>query len=386
MRCLNGVLAVASFCLWTECIAQSVVQEKEVEATAADKQQFLYFTIPVILNGSNMDPSPVEAFAFEFKGSKATFKTGFKLGGSAEDDKGYRVTFTAKPYVKASDDKATVYSKGEWAADYGCDFGLNWIFSHSLWLANDTGVKYHNDEVQERNIGRKARGAAQLVPIKLADPVSETVHWLSIRYSHASERYTLFRPGASYTDLVNKTTYGLGSVFLAYNLFFQSKLKMYRARSCIVSVGAGYGSFSNYLLLDERTLLEGTIVYGPDSTSYRTVAETTDGRSGALTIREGFTGYAEAYFPLFTIDEHGGRVRVGARVSTFGPGTDTGFTTVNGGAFVTARKKDKSTGKEEDKVNVSLTANFDRITSLDGSYDLDKYFSLQLGVAVPLRF
>lgn len=357
-------------------------------ADARDRKNFLEFEIPALINGSKIDPSPITNLAMDLGDKRVSLKTGFQLDRKGTD--AYRWTFTAAPYAQASDGISSVFSKGEGISDFGFALGLNWVFKRTNFLATEVGAEELNKRlglVQERLDARTPMGenAAPRKIVKKDDLVSLRVHWLAVRYSMDRCISTVFDSSAAFAYMQQDRELALGQAYLSYNYFFQSTLPKYRLWNMIASVGIGYASFSNYKQLAERELLQGAVVYNTDSSSVRIISEKTDGRSGRLKVTTGLTAYAEFYKTVVQLS-HSGAIRLGARYTHFGLGTDEENSILSGGFFITTKKKPNEDGKSEDAANFSISIQLDQFQKNGDADYFDRNAKIMLGAAIPLRF
>jgi hypothetical protein len=377
-------LSLVGVCVITLANAQRTVTEA---AKAKGRKEFVEFEIPSLINGSKLDPSPITNLAVDLGDERVTLKTGFQLVRSGVD--GYKWTMTIAPYAQASDGVSTVFSQGKGLSDYGFAMGVNRIW-RTNYNATDAGARVINKALLEQHDSRAAfipEGADKptLDTISKGDRVSLLVQWLAVRYNMDRAGYTLFEPTGSFTTIQTDRDLALAQGYLSYNLFFESALPRYKWRNLIASVGAGYASFSNYRQLPERELIEGTIIYNSDSSVYRTVAETTQGREGSLKISTGLTVYGELYKTIVGLN-NAGAIRLGLRYTQFGLGTEEANSTASGGFFITTKKKPDKDGNSEDAANFSITVRFDQFQRNDEPDYLQQYAKVLIGAAIPLRF
>lgn len=369
----------------TTAQAQELAPEKN---TAKGRKDFVQFDIPSLLNGSNIDPSPTTNLAIDLGDERVTLKTGFQL--TRKGDNAYKWTFVIAPYAQASDGVSTVFSKGEGISDYGTSLGLNWVFKRTSYRATQVGADNLNKlldpmEKRQQKFAPAGEDAPTIKRVAKDDMVSMRVQWLALRSTLDRSTYTLFDTTATFAELQQDRELGLGQVFLSYNYFFQSALPKYRLGNLIASVGLGYASMTNYKQLEERVLQEGSLVYNSDSSAYRTIAETTDGRAGQLIVTPGMAAYVEAYKTVVQLRNEGA-IRLGVRYTNYAPGSVNENSILSGGLFFTTKKKPDADGKAEDAANFSLTLRLDQFQKNGDAGYFDQYAKVLVGAAVPLRF
>jgi len=354
-------------------------------ASNKDTKDFLFFNIPTFLNGSNLDPSPVANASVDLSGEELRLKLGipgmFKRTTKWSNVKWF--TATISPYTSSKDKKSKLYSKGSWTGTYGVDVGANVIPIHWKWTATDTGAYFY----EQWSKGRLARNidAVHRDTIRSGDRVSEFAGWFSARGNLEQKEYQLFFPGMPFDALAQKRTLGLGRGYASVSFYFHSILERKRWWNWMASCGYGTGSFTNYLTLSERTLQEGAVVYNADSSAVRMISETTSGRVGPMVISTGPVAYVEAYKTIAFFGH--GEVRLGGRYDMMGMGTNNFNTRMAPGAFINVKKPAKKPGDEpSDVVNVAIIFQMDQFQLEHNEEYWDKYATLSVAAAFPLRF
>jgi hypothetical protein len=352
--------------------------------SAQEREEFLKFMVPALLNGAKIDPAPVTNLAIDFGEDRVTFKTGAQLDRRGKD--GYRYTFTAAPYIGSEDQVSTVFSKGKGITDYGIALGLNYVW-RTDYTALQPGVERLNHRLCRREIRKNRRFRTDTIEVEgiaVGDLVSHRAQWFAVRSFLDQQNFTLFDTTAAFNGLQSDRSLGLGQVYVSYNKFFRSLLPKYRVYNAIWSIGLGYASFTNYKQLDERELVEGSIIYNADSTAYRTIAETTEGRAGQLKVRSGLALYGEVYKDIVPLPNNG-TIRLGVRYTHYAPGTADENSIFSGGLFITTKKKPEG-GKSEDSANFSITVRMDQFQKRNEADYLDGFAKVMVGAAIPLRF
>lgn len=355
--------------------------------TGEDVSRFAFLNIPTFLNGSNIDPSPVSNASLDLANEELRLKFGFPslFKRYKPWTRREQVTATLSPYTAASKQgKATLFSSGSWTGVYGLDIGLNVIPRHIKWVATQVGADAYNAWSDERlklridDVPRKA--------IEKGQSVSELIGWVSFRMNMEQKEYTLFFPGSGYDDLLAKRTLGLGRGYASFNFMFHSILKGKRWWNWLASAGYGKGSFTNYLLLPERTLQQGTLVNNTANSSTRLISEPIVGRVGPMLIYTGPVAYVEGYKTVFFFG-HAGEVRVGARYDFVGMGTANFNTSLAPGFFINAKKPGKKPDDDAvDIANVAIIFQMDQFQLEHNKDYWDKYATLTVSAAFPLRF
>lgn len=367
------------------CISDTALKRISTDTTENTKR-FLYFTIPALLNGSNMDPSPLSNASVDLSTEELRLKLGlpgtFKSGNQWK--KGQWWTASLSPFVSSNKEKkASLLSKGAWAANYGVDFGFNIIPPHRTWIACPEGVEDYKDWTESR--AERGVHESNLDTIREGDRVSEAVWWYALRGSLEQKEYTLFYPGSSFDGLVDKRKLGLGRGYASINYFFHSELRKHRWWNWMGSAGVGTGSFTNYTTLTERTLHEGSVVYNGDGTTTRMITQTTSGRLGPLTVTSGVLAFAEAYKTVAFLGS-GGAVRVGGRYDMIGLGTDEYNTRLAPGIFINAKKPGKDGEPPSDVVNVAIIYQMDQFQMTKTREYWQDHTGLSISAAFPFRF
>ncbi|HRH70342.1 MAG TPA: hypothetical protein PLB89_12620 [Flavobacteriales bacterium] len=365
-------------------LGQAQEDSLTIPQDSVTRKQFMFFSIPTVINGSRIDPSPVEAFSFESKDTKFEVKLGMADPFFRKKER-YRMTLTATPYIKSSEGKSSLFSSEEWAAEYGASLGLNILWGQTRWTGTGCGTSILNQREAVRK-DRRADWRDAYAPRtwSAGDTVSEQVTWLSFRLDLARTKDKLFAKTVTAMDTLVARELGLGVGYASFNFFFHSELPKYRWRNIVFSVGPGFGSFRNVADLSKRTLSEGTVVYNADSSAFTSVTKTSDGYVGAFDVSTGPAAYAEIYWPRFPLDYNGGTVSWGNRATWFKPDGSTDDWNLSSGLYFNGKKK--SDGKSVDKFNFAITANWDRFQDrAEEDYTKD-FFSVQLSASVPLVF
>jgi len=353
------------------------------------RKDFVQFAIPALINGSNIDPSPISSFALDLGEKRATLKVGGQLDRKGAD--AYRWTMTAAPYVGASDGVATLFAKGEGPKEYGGAVGLNFIIKNRQYGATQHGAELFNEhETEEVNrynnqllVGEAPRTATVLTQ---NDVVSRRVQWLALRGAFDQTGYTFFDTAATLENLKSKENLGTGQLLLSYNFFFQSVLKRYRSGNVLFSLGAGPGTFNNAKALDEVELSQQQVVYSADSTAQGVLTSTSKGRIGPLKRSEGLCVYGEIYWAAWN-GPYGGAARLGARYTHYAPGASDESCLLSGGLFVTT-KKAPTDGQTmgADAMNFAFVLKLDQFQLRNEPGYFKKFSGVQLSAAIPLRF
>ncbi len=348
--------------------------------------EWVFSGLPVYLNGSNIDPSPVSNLSVDLAGQELRVKIGFP-GTFKHTTKWKNVRwFTASlsPYTSSKDQKSTLYSKGSWTGTLGVDAGVNFIPVHMKWTATEAGVKAYEKWSRERvkqGVDDTLRKA-----IKVNELVSDLVGWFALRGNVERKVYQLFYPGSAFADLSDKRRLGLGRGYVSVNMAFTSNLQSKRWWTWLLSAGYGKGSFTNYLTLPERTLQEGAVVYNADSSAVRIISEETAGRVGPMVLTEGNVAYVEAYKSVFFF-RFAGDIRLGARFDWMAIGTEQENTRFAPGIFINVKKPGKKAGDEPvDAVNVALIYQMDQFQLEHNEDYWNTHASLMVNAAFPLRF
>ena len=398
------------FCLWAICMIpvvgvaqkrQELRPERNTQHLTADdvakekeeaRKRFLLVTIPSVINGSSIDPAPISSASIDFGEEKLTFKVGFPRPFEAKTTQNDVGPWTASlaPYVASKNKKATLWNKNGWVTTVGLDAALNYVFPSVLWEATGKGEKAYNEWLQTKKGQPHFKYLASVDStvddtIKTGDVVSEGMFWLSLRGNLDRTEYSLFDTTAVFADLGYKKPLGLAKGYLSVNWAFHSKLKKHRWKNTLWSSGLGYGSYTNYTDLAERTLQVGSPVFNADSSSMAVVAETTEGRIGPVIVSTGSLFYFEVYKSIAFLP-HDGAVRVGVRYDDFGRVGDNFNSRLSGGFFVNAKKRTKKDNEAQEMLNVALTLVCDRFNKNGESDYWNKNVSFVLGVALPLRF
>lgn len=367
-----------------DCVADTT-RKRTSKELADDTKRFLFFTIPTLLNGSNMDPSPVSNASVDLTTEELRLKLGipgtFRVKNEWKKDQFW--TASISPFASAGKEKkASLLNRGSWAANYGVDVGINIVPPHRTWVACQAGV----DDYAAWTAKRDERGVHpdNLDTIQRGQRISEAVWWLAFRGTLESKEFTMFQPGSAFADLVSTRTLGLGRGYIAGNFFFHSALRRKRWFNWMASGGIGQGSFTNYSALAERTLHEGTIVYNKDSTA-RMVAETKNGRIGPLKVTTGLLAFVEAYKTVAFLG-FGGEIRVGGRLDLMGIGTEDHNSRLAPGIFINAKKPGKGGDPPADVVNVALIFQMDQFQMKKDKEYWETNAALSISAAFPLRF
>ncbi len=382
-------LAFAQSSLLKEEKTKRTKKEYERNGELRDRKDFVQFAIPALINGSNIDPSPVSSFQLDLGEKKATLKVGGQLDRKGAD--AYRWTVSAAPYVGASDGVATLFAKGEGPKEYGGAIGLNFIIKNRQYEPTAYGARrFNEDEVEEvaRYNSQLLPGETPRVPTVLTqnDVVSRRVQWLALRGAYDQTGYTFFDTSATLENLKSKESLGTGQLLLSYNFFFQSVLKKYRRGNVLFSVGAGPGTFNNAKALDEVELSEQQVVYSADSSSLGTLTSTSKGRVGPLKRSDGLCVYGEIYWSAWN-GPFGGAARIGARYTHYAPGNTNESSALSGGLFVTTKKAPEP-GRTlgADAMNFAFVLKLDQFHLRNEPGYFKKFSGVQLSAAFPLRF
>ncbi len=338
-------------------------QDKKT-GTNESANRFYYFEIPAALNGSNLDPSPISNVATNFTDSKISAKLGFpSLFSDNEPSKSLSTTGFLQLNAKATNGLSTLYKSDNPPSEIGVNAGVSFILRQKFWVYS--GTNNHS---------------------------SQRVWWLNVLGSIERANYNLFIPNGQYGNLINKMTETNGSAFLSLNYYFHSEINRYKWERCIVSVGLGYARTNDYATLKKRTLEDGKLVYNADSSAYQTIVETTTGAIGNLTVSEGFAGFAELFIPIIKgkRSKKYGTLYFGNRVTYYGIGKDKKIINGNTGFYVTL--KDKKLDKDnpdkpaKDIISFSITGQLNQLNDASKDDYLKDNFSVQVQLAVPLRF
>lgn len=394
MRCLAYWLGMISFC---SAIAQSSAQPANPDSlfrlpATTDKKEasahFVKFAIPSLLNGSLLDPSIVPNLAVDLGDEKVTFKTGKVLVRSRRTSD--MLNATIAPYFGADDGVSKLFSKGKALVTYGGSLNLNYLFYSRFYTATELGVSKLGERVcrRQRRLNRTLlpEDAPIILPMpEVGSRVSIRTVWLSFRSDLEQKTFTLLDSTASFGNIKREHELALGRGYLSMNYFFDSALPRYWWGALIASVGIGWASFTNYGELDERELIEGQLLFNGTTNQYQTIAETTKGAEGNLKVYNDLTYYAELYKSLWRL-RNDGAVRFGLRYTHFGTSGDSSTGTMDGGFFITTKKKPDEDGASEDAANFSISVRLTRFQDrLQEGYQ-DKNLSLLVGASVPLRF
>jgi hypothetical protein len=367
-------------------LARAQSQDGVEKATAKEKKEFVYFKIPVLINGSNIDPSPVTNLSVDLTGEELRLKVGFPgtFKGNNTWNKGQWFTASLSPYTSSKDKESTLFSKGSWTGTRGIDGGINILPYHIKWNATAEGAEAY-EEWSNTRVKTKV-DAVRRDTLHAGDRTTELVVWVAGRGNLERKEYTVFSPGSPFDALMDKRSLSLARGYGSINVFYHSALRWKRWGNFIASAGYGKGSFTNYTTLAERTLQEGAVVYNADSSNVRIISEETAGRVGPMVVTEGPVSYLEGYKTVAFLGSSG-EIRLGVRYDMMGMGTSNFNTRLAPGIFINAKKPNEKKGEPPvDIVNVAIIFQMDQF-QLDRDKEYwDNYATLSVSAAFPLRF
>ncbi|PBQ34751.1 hypothetical protein CNR22_24240 [Sphingobacteriaceae bacterium] len=337
--------------------ASAQTSESPVQKDFRFTPEFLRFEIPSIINGSNLDPSPISNASANFAENKVSLKLGVPaLFRSAADNDNFWNTGFIQGNFKANNGVSTLYKTDNPPLEYGVSGGYSRIISRYHYLLVDAAGNVTNDTS------------------------SQAVNWISIKGGLDQAKYNLITPTAGYGNMNSQRNDLLGNVFISFNRYYHSDLNfLNRLGRGIWSAGLGYAKTNNYNTLNERTLQDGALIYNADTTAYQTVVESKSGVIGKLETFEGITVFGEYFIPL--VRRARGGFYFGNRVTFYAVNTKKNIANGNSGFYVNLKEKGGN-----DVFSFSLIAQFNQFNRIEQSDYFDKYFSVVLQAAVPLRF
>lgn len=343
----------------TICYSQET--DQKISSTSKQKKELYKFYIPQILNGSNLDPSPISSANANFTDSKISLKVGFPTVFKKIDETATNKQFDFTGFIqlnfKASNGITTLYKEGNPPLEYGFTGGVSFILKHKYWvLVKDSVV------TSERS--------------------SEALMWVNLVANIEKSNLSILYPQNSYGSVRTKERGETGSIFISLNRYFFSKLKKYKPLSCIWSLGIGYAETNNFYALKKRSYQSGSLVYNTDSSSFETVTDPISGALGPLTKYKGLASYGELFIPLVRKDNGFGAIYWGTRLSAYNISDKSKLINGNSGFYILFRDNKR----EKDAAAFSITAQINQINERKKESFYKNNLSIILQAGIPLRF
>ncbi|MBX2896798.1 MAG: hypothetical protein KF763_15235 [Cyclobacteriaceae bacterium] len=313
-------------------------------------RKFYEFHIPSVINGANIDPSPVSGFNANFTESKLTAKVGFPMLKKKIND--LVNTFYLSVSAKAANGVATVWKTTGTPAEITYAGGYTRIVDHRYYTLTTSG-----------------------------DKTTEVVQWITLSGSWATNNYNLFDAAAPFDNIKSTITTNSYNVFVSFNRYFHSEIMPFKLMNVIVSVGGGYARTNNYSSLKKRNYEFGTTIPGPGGL-YKSVNETVAGAIGDFRNYEGLTYYVEVFKAIVKSD-YWGSIYWGGRLTHYGVGNKEYI--INGvtGPYFSLKAGDKD--QRKDALSFSVTAQYLQLNAFGEKDYLDDNFSIVVQTAVPIR-
>lgn len=349
-------------------LTQSAIAQKESSSDNVTKEKtannnFYFFEIPSVINGANLDPSPISNISSSLTDSKISAKLGFPgLFKSLKDINNTRFSGFVQPSFSATNGVATLFKTKSPSLEYNFNAGVSIILFHRKWYLLD----------KDGNITSKT--------------TSEEVGWINIIGSIGQGNYNLLTTDGSFNNLLNKRPAGISNIYLSVNDYFYSLLPKYKWQNLITSFGIGYAKTNNYSDLKKATLQEGKIMYSSDSTKYQSVVTNVSGVIGTFQQFEGLSSFGEAFIPICRNKKYGS-IYWGLRGTLYNLDNSNIIFNSNSGFYFTIKDGKQDGDKPaKDVVNFAITAEFNQLAKHNLSNYFVDYFDVKLQAAVPLTF
>lgn len=335
-------------------------KDKNVRNEKGANKQFFIFQIPSVINGSNLDPSPISNVSANFSESKLSFKLGFpSFYKTVKDIESVRITGFIQLSFTASNGVSTLYKSANPPLEYSLTAGISWLFGHTKW--------------------RYTTGAQK------GEISTQRVSWLNLIGSIGEGNYNIFDQNGAYDALVSKRNMGINSAYLSFNNYYFSRFDLKnRLFSRIFSLGVGYAKTNNYSDLKKAVHEDGKLVYSADSSKYQSVVTTTNGAIGNLEQFEGPSAYLEYFYPIFRNKEYGS-IYWGSRVTVFKLFENDAVYNGNTGLYFTVKDRKMVDGDPaKDILNIAVTVQLNQLSKLDEANYFSTFGTVKIQAAVPL--